>query len=254
MIEICLFGAAHHHDRVQGVTPAGYGGRKPQHVLWLLALNAGRSLPKARLAEQLWEGEPPASWLSTLEGYVSLLRRALRDEAGQRPLVLTSPGGYRLDTERVTVDVSRFDALVAAADASTDGAAELLRQALGLATGPVLDGEVERSWVLDARTRYEERVCDAATAAARLALDAGDLTAAISHGKWACELDPFAEKAWQTVIDAQWRAGRRAQALRSFEQLEKMLDAELRIDPSRALQQLYLDVLRDEPAPVLLAG
>ena len=254
MIEIQLFGNARHHDRVHGVGRAGYGGRKPQQVLWLLALNGDRTLPKARLAEQLWEGEPPASWLSTLEGYVSLLRRALRGGPDQCPAVVTSPGGYRLDLDRVAVDVCRFDALVAAAGATADTAADCLRQALGLAIGPVLDGEVERSWILDARTRYEERVCAAATAAARFALDAGDLTASIGYGKWACELDPFAEDAWHTVIAGQWRSGRRAQALRSFEQVQTLLDTHLRVRPNRALQELYLDVLRDELAPALLAG
>ena len=70
---------------------------------------AGRPVTKDQLAERLWEGAPPQSWLTTLEAYVSKLRRALAPGVPvRRSVVVTTSGGYRLDDERVSVDLIVF--------------------------------------------------------------------------------------------------------------------------------------------------
>lgn len=98
-------------------TSNGFPARQAGQVLHLLALNRGLPIGKDRLAQLLWHDDPPASWLSTLEGYVSLLRRALHVGLTTAPsAVVTNSGGYLLDAGRVRVDVDRFDALVTQAD------------------------------------------------------------------------------------------------------------------------------------------
>ncbi len=249
MIDICLFGPASVRDLDRQIVLTDFHGVKPRQVLQLLALNRGLPIGKERLAQLLWHDDPPASWLSTLEGYVSLLRRALHAGSTAAPsVVVTRSGGYLLDAGRVRVDVDRFDALVTRADHARPGQAlPLLVEALALVRGNVLEGERTLPWLIEARSRYDKRIRRAAVTAGRLGLWCGDLEAAESYGQWACDLDPLAEDAWQIVIEARWRADRRAEALRSFGAVRRLLEMELGILPGRALQRLHLAVLRDEP-------
>lgn len=249
MIDICLFGCVRVRDLDRQIAYADFRGVKPRQVLQLLALNRGLPIAKERLAELLWEDDPPASWLSTLEGYVSLLRRALHaGVTGERSAVVTSSGGYLLDAERARVDVDRFDALVTQADRARPGQVQLvLVEALQLVRGEVLQGERATPWITEVRSRYERRVRRAAVNVARVSLWSGDWEVAERYAQWACELDPLAEDAWQVVIEARWRTGRRAEALRSFSAVRQLLETELGILPGQALQRLRLAVLRDEP-------
>jgi len=251
MIDIGLFGFARVHDTDRQVALTEFQGVKPRQVLQILALSQGHALSKDRLADLLWQGKPPASWVSTLEGYVSLLRHALQPGISARHSVLiTSSGGYRLDPARVRVDVLHFDELVCRVEGASEvDALELFASAFRLVRGEVLENERPAPWILEARDRYRQRVRRAATVAGRLALSCGDPSAAAKYGQLACDLDPLAEDAWQIVIEAYWRAERRSEALRSFSSLRTLLDRELGVMPGRALQRLYTAVLRDEPWP-----
>src|ERR671921_646887 len=97
------------------VTGRDFGGTKVRQILEVLALSPGRPVAKEQLAELLWEGAPPRSWRTTLEAYVSQLRRVLSPDVPVRhSLVVTTAGGYRLDSERVCVDLADFASAVRA--------------------------------------------------------------------------------------------------------------------------------------------
>jgi len=80
------------------------GGVKPRQVLAMLALSVGRPLSKDRLAQLLWDEEPPPSAVATLESYVCVLRRALGSK-GRDSVIQTTTTGYLLRRDRVVVDV-----------------------------------------------------------------------------------------------------------------------------------------------------
>ena len=54
------------------------GGPQQRAVLALLLLEANRVVSMDRLAEDVWGGNPPEGWVTTLRTYVFHLRRALR--------------------------------------------------------------------------------------------------------------------------------------------------------------------------------
>src|SRR6516165_6178343 len=64
------------------------GGPRQRAVLALLLLEANRVVSMDRLAEDVWGGDPPEGWATTLQTYVFHLRQAL--EPG-RPLVTRTP-------------------------------------------------------------------------------------------------------------------------------------------------------------------
>jgi DNA-binding SARP family transcriptional activator len=238
--------AVRFNDRV--VSGTEFGGAKPRELLWLLALNAGRPMQKDTIAALLWDGEPPASWLSTLEGYVSLLRRAV--QPGGRPqdsVIRTRRGGYLLDLAQVDIDLKTFDDLVIQADATSGAAAlPMLRAALAIANGDLFDGENAAVWMVRARVRHGERVRRAALRAAQLALDEGAHDAAIAFADRVTDVDATCEQAARIAMLAHWRAGRRTDALSVYRRCKDALRAELGISPDRLTEQLHLSVLRDE--------
>src|SRR3982751_6478577 len=114
MIRIKLFGVRSAAVDGRVIAASELGGR-PRQVLELLALDAGTPVAKDRLAEQLWEGNPPAADIGTLESYISLLRRILGCGGGRGSTLATVPGAYLLAADDVSVDVHEFHGLVASA-------------------------------------------------------------------------------------------------------------------------------------------
>src|SRR5262252_2589041 len=89
---------------------------KQRALLAALLLDAGRVVSLDQLAEALWGPEPPPSARVTVQNYVMRLRKALA--ATGQALISTQPGGYLISKEGGELDVTRFEALVAAARAA----------------------------------------------------------------------------------------------------------------------------------------
>ncbi|ALV43652.1 hypothetical protein AU252_22820 [Pseudarthrobacter sulfonivorans] len=68
---------------------------------------------------------------------------------------------------------------------------------------------------------------------------------------------PLREGLWRQLILAQYRAGRQGEALETYKKVQQLLSEQLGIDPGKALQQLYLQILKQDPdlePPVAAAG
>ena len=114
------------------------GGAKQRALLALLALNANRVVSRERLIDELWGEEPPETAVTTVQVYVSRLRKVL----GAGTLV-TRPPGYMLATETESVDLERFEHLAAEGRAALAGGdpergSRFLAEALGLWRGTAL--------------------------------------------------------------------------------------------------------------------
>lgn len=253
MDQIEILGPVRIRIGARTVTPRDFEGVKPREVLCVLAAHGGRPVAKESLGAHLWGRELPPSWLSTLEGYVSLLRRALDPgRPARESVVVTQRGGYLLDTGRVQLDLVRFLDLVVEADATNDrDALPLLNAAMRLVRGDLLEAERPLGWIAQARAQHADRVRRAALRAARLSLSTARLDDALRLAESVCVADPLCEDAWQTVMEAHWRAGRRTDALRAFRQLRTNLCEELGIGVGAGVSRLHQDILRDEAAPAV---
>src|SRR4051812_33792597 len=87
------------------------GGPRQQFVLALLATEANRVIGADRLIELLWP-DAPEKKSSSLQAYVSNLRKALQSVPASRAELLRRANGYVLTIERADVDVLRFEDLV----------------------------------------------------------------------------------------------------------------------------------------------
>ena len=77
MIDIKLFGPTVISGAGSRLVGSDLGGSKPRQLLEMLALDLGAPVAKDLLAERLWDGRPPASYIATVESYVCSLRRRL---------------------------------------------------------------------------------------------------------------------------------------------------------------------------------
>jgi hypothetical protein len=120
----------------------GLPGPKDRGLLGILAVHANRVVPLADLARELWDGEVPERAGAVVHVYLSHLRSALTELGVPSDRLTLEDGGYRLRLTEDELDATRFARLVGEGRARSvtdeEGAADTLREALGLWRGTVL--------------------------------------------------------------------------------------------------------------------
>lgn len=238
------------------LTGRDFRGAKPKQILEALVVDRGHTVSKERLADLLWGEAVPRNHLATLETYVSVLRQVL--DPGGRPrmsVVLTERGGYRLDTDRVEVDLDDFDrALRDATSAEPHAALDLLKGALRLVRGQVLEDEPYAEWAQAVRDVYVQRQVQALIDAGRLCLLTGDAPGALAMAEQAVSLNPLAEPAYQVLMTAAYSLWRQDEALAAFDRCRRLLAEELGADPLDETVALHMSILRHEDIAGLVPG
>ena len=140
------------------------GGPQQRAVLALLLLEANRVVSMDRLAEDVWGGNPPEGWVTTLRTYVFHLRRALepgRSRGAAGDVLVTRGRGYLLHVTRDHLDAALFQDLFTAGRAALDAgrfaeAAQTLRQALDLWRSGLLADLADYAFTRPEAARLEE--------------------------------------------------------------------------------------------------
>ena len=232
------------------------GGPRQRAVLALLLLEANRVVSMDRLAEDVWGGDPPEGWATTLQTYVFHLRQALepdRSRGAAGGVLVTRDRGYLLHADREHLDEALFqDGFTAGRAALEAGryaeAAETLRKALELWRSPVLADLADYAFTRPEAARLEELRLAALEARidADLALGRHDaLTAELEQ--LAAEY-PLRERSHGQLMLALYRCGRQAEALAAYRRVRVLLAGELGIDPGEPLERLHAAVLAHDPA------
>lgn len=240
--------------------PVSVRGHKPRAVLALLLLNANRTVSTDRLLDGVW-GDEGGERLPSLHVYVSTLRRLLETRCQAPGALVTAPPGYRLDVGPDDLDSARFERLAgqgraALAAGSPEQARARLSEALALWRGPALEDLADEPFARPEVARLE----DLRVAALEDRIEA-DLALG-RHAELASELDglveahPVRERLWAQLMIALYRAGRQADALRTYGRARSLLVEEYGIDPGPVLRELERSVLAQDPllaAPAVAA-
>ena len=226
-------------------------------VLAMLVLRNGSVVSTEQLVAAVWDEHPPATARRTLQSLVSRLRRALRC-CGESPLT-QHPSGYRLAVALGKVDAYRFTQLVhQSGEADRQGQVEQvaagLRHALELWRGPAL-ADVPRTAIVEAEAvRLEEQRYAAVEARIDAQLRLGRHTELLGDLHTLTTTQPLQERAWELLLLALYRSGRRADALAAYQRVRTILNAELGVEPGSTLQELHRRVLAADPALTASAG
>ncbi|MEV6276610.1 AfsR/SARP family transcriptional regulator [Nocardia sp. NPDC051832] len=222
-------------------------------MLSVLALRAGNTVYYSEIAEELWPGELLKNPRNAIQAQATRIRKTIQKcvTGNREPVALRAvQNGYLLDIPRAAVDANRF------LDHATRGFGELpvdperalrsLQQGLRLWRGPAL-----------LNTHYGEECRSAAAFLEEQRLLAWeDLASAHlllgNHRQATIELQrllaahPSREHLCELLMLALYRTGRQSEALHLFHRVRQRLDAELGVQPGRALLRLYESILAQD--------
>ncbi|HEU5429493.1 MAG TPA: BTAD domain-containing putative transcriptional regulator, partial [Actinocrinis sp.] len=238
------------------VAPRTPTAAKVRVVLAVLLVRANETVSTESLIDELWDNSPPRTAGTTLQVYISQLRRILLEgdpAAGAHGRqLLTLPPGYCLQVAQDDLDLTRFEALHRAGKAAYERgdfatASSLLQEALGLWSGVALSGIPHGYTLSAAAVRLEELRMTALeqrlTADLRLGRHkelTGELMALTSE-------HPLRETLHAHLMVALFRSDRQSDALKTFARIRRSLVDELGIEPGPGLRHLHERVLRSDP-------
>ena len=187
-----------------------------------------------RLADAVWDGNPPASARASLQTYLYRLRSAIGEE-----VIVTKPPGYLLDSSTFRSDAKQFEELVAVSSAGdAQQCVNVSEQALALWRGPAF-AEFEHTYTCrPAAVRLEEMRLGLRERRIEALLSLGLADRALEESESLCAAEPLREVAHANLMKALAAQGRMAEALRAFESFRRYLAEETGLAPTIALQEL----------------
>jgi DNA-binding SARP family transcriptional activator len=223
------------------------GGPMQRLVLVQLALRAGEVVSTESLIDVLWGESPPPTARRSLQAHVAKLRAALGAEDGP----LSSRGrGYVLEVARSDVDVLRIeDGLRSVREsmaADPVRATDLITDCRADWTGPPFDDLASHETLDPERERLMRLRDELDDAEADLRVALGDTATTVPQLERAVVEDPTHEPHWVRLITAYYASGRQRDALDAYRRASQTMLDELGVDPSPQLQQLEVQILRQE--------
>lgn len=237
--------------RMEQRTPSA---AKPRVVLATLLVQGNNVVSTHSLIDELWGMEPPRTAATTLQVYVSQLRKALADavdDERQQPL-LTRPPGYVIQVRPGELDLAVFESLrtrgrAAYEQRDFEAASRWLGESLALWSGPALSGiphgpslETNAIRLNELRTEVLEQRIAADLLLGRHHELIGELMALANEF-------PMRETLQAHLMVALYRSGREAEALRTYHRARRTLINELGVEPGPTLTRLLDRVLAADP-------
>ncbi|MBA3268082.1 MAG: DUF2791 family P-loop domain-containing protein [Acidimicrobiia bacterium] len=235
--------------------PVDLGRRKQRALLAMLVVEANQVVPLDRLVDLLWAEEPPARAMSSIQTYVSNLRRLLEPRRLPRmaaEVIVSQSPGYVLRIETADLDASSFRSLAdrggrLLSEGDPVRAREALVEALGLWRGPAFADFAGESFAVAEAGRLDELRLAATENRLEADLALGNHTAAAAELEALVADHPLRERLCGLFMVALYRSGRQVEALRAFQDVREGL-ADLGLEPGPALRSIEADVLDHAPS------
>jgi DNA-binding SARP family transcriptional activator/tetratricopeptide (TPR) repeat protein len=235
------------------VTPA-LRGRQGRVLLAYLVINRGRSVSRDELIEAIWPDISPADPAAALRTQLSRLRSALGPDAvaGRDTVELRLPENTWIDVEAAERAIRVAHSALKASDWKDAWAHAHI--ALNIAGRPFLAG-FEAPWVEEVQWELEELELRSREVIARAGIGLGgsELAGAERSARALIRAAPFRESGYLNLMQTLVASGNTAEALRTYDDLRKLLARELGSAPSAEIQALHRKLLSGHatpPAPV----
>ena len=235
MLSILLLGPP---QLLRDGAPVALPRRRARALVYYLAAQAAPVRRKQLLA-LLWQDNERSAAQQQLRSTLHSVRRALGPAlVGDDPLFIAPD---------VDVDQRALAALVAAPQVGeAELAAALARYRDDFLAGFELpDAELFAEWLAAERERTRLLATRGLARLARMREQRADYAGALDALRRALGFDPLQEDVQRDAIRLHYLAGDRVGAIRRYEQLRGLLDAELGVPPMRETQALYDAVVTD---------
>ncbi|MBJ6622126.1 AfsR/SARP family transcriptional regulator [Streptomyces sp. DHE17-7] len=226
------------------------GGPRQRAVLSALLLSFNQVVSFDALIEKVWNGHPPSTARTQVAICIATLRKIFRTAGLDRETIITATPGYMLSLTGHSLDSLRFEQLVARATELTAEnrpapAADALRQALALWRGPALGG-VYAPFAETEAARLDEQRMLAVEQLTALRLQLGEHQSVLGELQALVGACPLRDRLRYYLMLAQYRSGRRAEALTTFRDGMRHSIEEIGLELGTDLQALHDSILRDE--------
>ncbi len=219
-------------------------GRQGRLLFAYLALSRPQRMSRDALVDALWGESPPAAAGAALSVLISKARAAVGADVlrGRTELSLTLPEPAHVDVEMAASAVHAAQSAVFRGDWRRAWTLALTAQFI--ARRRFLP-ESDAAWVESWRRRLAETYAGALECYATACLELGgpELPGAERAARELLEVAPLRETGHLLLMRALAARGNVAEALAAYEHLRVLLREELGVDPSRAVQDTYADLL-----------
>jgi DNA-binding SARP family transcriptional activator/predicted ATPase len=212
--------------------PLSLGGNKRRGLLAYLALFPDANTSRERLADLFWPELPPRRSRHQL----SNLLYQVRQELGEGWL-LQEGEQVKLDRTDLEIDVQQFDRLV-------KGGEQELFQAIELYRGDLLL-DLYDEWLTQPRYERREAYLSALARLVQAEQEQENLAAALRHAHLLVSSEPLREENQQAYLRLLGRMGRRSEAVQHYQKLQRLLKAELGVDPLPETRRIAASIQRE---------
>ena len=226
--------------------------RKARQLFKCLLSRHGRRLTKDEAVELLWPESDPEAALTNLRSTVFALRRALmtsgNDSGSPGELVVVDRDTVRLRAgPEIWVDADAFETALARA-AGAANPSPLLEEADTLYAGDYLPDDLYEDWATERREALKRAWTHLQLVLARARERRGDPDGAVAALQRLSAADPCDERAARELMQLLARQGRRSDALRVYQRLERALRDELGVEPADETSALQRGIVAGEIA------
>lgn len=223
-----------------------FRSKSAQSLLAYLVLHPGKDVSRFLLEELLWPGSDSSKQAQNLRAAVAHLRKILEEDAAHGSVIETRRDIVCANPRAIVSDASRFQELteVGLRDAQEDA----LYDAIALYSGPLLE-PLQDEWIYAYRLEYEERLGQCVSALCRLRVGAGAPKDAVRIARSALLMAPAREDIHVALILSYRSAGMETEALRQYEDLERMMDETWGEQPSKLAREALEGRTADPPPP-----
>jgi two-component SAPR family response regulator len=216
---------------------------KARDLLAYLVTTRGERIHVDRIFEAIW-GDKALMRRAAFHTALSRLRSALRHGDGSPRVVLVEVGEYWLDAARFKIDVDEFDAALANARAARSAAvaAQWYEQAVALYQGDYLPN-LYYEWVFAERRRLAQAYINALRTLTDYYSDHQQYRRALELNRCALNGDPLQEDLHCQALRLHAALGSRAGLMQQYQELKRVLSAELEVKPLASTQALYQQLL-----------
>ncbi len=243
-VKLTLFGRF--EARLKSGAVVDLHSRKGELLLAYLALTRGKTVTRDKLAALLWSDRSDEQARQSLRQELATVRKALL--GSDSALFISEGDRIGLDPAMVKVDAVTFEELVA------KGTYADIERACTLYSGDLLEDVSVRDapyeeWLLVERQRLHDlalRAFDQLLAYQQQA-QASDRIAQTAQRL--LKLEPADEAAHRALMRLYVDQGRRAAALRQYQECRSALKRDLNVEPGTETEQLYREILERQVEP-----
>jgi DNA-binding SARP family transcriptional activator len=229
-LRIRTFGRTRVESR-EGPISGSWLDQRPGQILKYLICERKNVVHTDAIAEAIWPDTGPSA-VGSVRYFVHALRRTLEPGLPKRSpssFVVSRRGGYRLNSETVTLDVDEFerrveDGLADHEHGRTDSARAELAGAVAMYEGDFLGDEPYAQWVLAERERLRRLACESLNLLAQMSIRERDLRTAALHVERLAELLPYDLEVHRRLVSLLIAAGRHSEAARCYDLLRARMN------------------------------